>query len=87
MSANVAHALRALVDEIKAERGDIDEYLIVDDVLERLPRYAAELDYHAERLAKAYDVARAWRDWRRNAVGRVPDAIAEVLDKLVEDMP
>jgi hypothetical protein len=28
-----------------------------------------------------------WRGWRRNAVGRVPDAIAEVLDKLVEDMP
>lgn len=40
----VARSLRALVEEIKADRGEVADYLIVDDVLERLPRYAAELE-------------------------------------------
>lgn len=45
MSASVAMALRALVADIRDDRdGGVDEYLIVDEVLKRLPNLAAQLE-------------------------------------------
>lgn len=59
MTASVARALRGLVDEIKEERGEVEDYLILDDVLERLPRYAAELEACAEMARIEGDVRTA----------------------------
>ena len=40
-------AIRDLVGEVRAERGVTDEYLIVDDLLKRLPGIADRLDAEA----------------------------------------
>jgi hypothetical protein len=59
----VADTLRDLVREIRAERGDTEEYLIVDDLLKRLPALADRLDMEActataEALKRAFHLAK-----------------------------
>lgn len=68
MSGAAGGDLRALVDEIKDERGDTDDYLILDDVLKRLPAIAEQADS---------DVASALRRVKER-LGRTPYAPAHI---------
>jgi hypothetical protein len=78
VSADIASTIRALVDEVRAERGDTDEYLIVDDLLKRLPGIADQAEAQAD--AVTADVLRRVKE----RLGRTPYAAAHINNLATE---
>jgi hypothetical protein len=78
VSADIASTIRELVDEVRTERGDTDEYLIVDDLLKRLPGIADQAEAQAD--AVTADVLRRVKE----RLSRTPYAAAHINNLATE---